>query len=573
MEELVDRDLPRRKSLAMVVCEKRIERVPVRRDALLIMLIVLVIGASALIGRLGRGRVTLSIRVAHRARRPAADRRKRMTEPASGSDGALPLPAHRGIYRGGAWHEPAAGGFVDTINPSTGGALGTVAVASHADVDAAVADAKRGFAAWRVVLPLERARILRQIADLLRRNARELALIDAANCGNPVREMVSDASIAAAQLDFFAGLVTEMKGASIPMGPDVVNFSVREPVGVVARIVPFNHPFMFAAGKAAAPLAAGNSIVVKPPDQAPLSSLRLAELLDGVLPPGVFNLVPGDRTTGAALAAHPDVAMVAIIGSVTAGAAVMRAASDTVKPVLLELGGKNALIAYPDADPDEVAAGVVGGMNFTWCGQSCGSTSRAFVHRSIYGAVLERVKSRIAAFRPGIATDDATTMGAIVSRVQLDRVMRYIDSARDEGARLLYGGVRPADPALADGFFVQPTVFCDVTPAMRIAREEIFGPVLAILRWSDEAAMLADVNAVPYGLTCSIWTRDLDTAHRTASAVDAGYIWINEVGKHFLGAPFGGVKLSGFGREECLAELLQFTREKNIHLRLRRPAG
>ncbi len=496
-----------------------------------------------------------------------------MTASASGPDRTLPLPAHRGIYRGGAWHDPASGASVDTINPSTGGSLGPVANASLADVDAAVADAKRGFAEWRAVAPLERARILRHVADLLRRNARELALIDAANCGNPVREMVSDANIAATQLDFFAGLVTEMKGASIPMGPDVVNFSVREPVGVVARIVPFNHPFMFAAGKSAAPLAAGNSIVVKPPDQAPLSSLRLAELLDGVLPPGVFNVVPGDRATGAALAAHPDVAMVAIIGSVAAGAAVMRAASDTVKPVLLELGGKNALIAYPDADPDDVAAGVVGGMNFTWCGQSCGSTSRAFVHRAIYDAVLERVKIRIAAFRPGIATDDATTMGAIVSRAQLDRVLGYIDSARREGARLLYGGARPADPALAGGFFVEPTVFCDVTPAMRIAREEIFGPVLAILPWSDETAMLADVNAVPYGLTCSIWTHDLDTAHRTAAAVDAGYVWINEVGKHFLGAPFGGVKQSGFGREECLGELMQFTREKNIHLRLRRPAA
>ncbi len=495
-----------------------------------------------------------------------------MNATASAADRALPLPANRGVYYGGAWHEPASGRFEETLNPSTGASLGCVAVGNAADVDAAVAAARRGFAEWRDVVPLERARILRQIAVVLRKHAPELALIDAANCGNPVREMVNDAAVAAAQLDFFAGLVTEVKGASIPMGPDAVNFSVREPVGVVARIFPFNHPFMFAAGKSAAPLAVGNSVVIKPPDQAPLSTLRLAELIDGLLPSGVFNVVPGDRDTGAALVAHRDVAMAAIIGSVAAGRAVMRGAGETVKPLLLELGGKNALIAYPDADPDDVAAGVVAGMNFAWCGQSCGSTSRAFIHERLYDAVQERVKARVAAFRPGLATDPATTMGAIVSRAQLDRVFGYIESAKREGARLISGGTCPTDPALAGGFFVLPTVFADVTPAMRIAREEIFGPVLAILKWSDEARMLADVNAVEYGLTCSIWTNDLSTAHRTAMAVQAGYVWINEVGKHFLGAPFGGVKQSGFGREECFGEMLHFTQEKNIHVKLgRRP--
>ena len=482
---------------------------------------------------------------------------------------ALHLPAHRALYYGGAWHEPISGRFEETLNPSTGQPLARVAVGNAADVDAAVAAAARGFAEWRAILPLERGRILRRMAEVLRKNAAELAMIDAANCGNPVREMTSDAMTAAAQLDFFAGLVTEMKGASIPMGPDVVNFSVREPIGVVARIVPFNHPFMFAAGKSAAPLAAGNSIVMKPPDQAPLSALRLAELVDGLLPAGVFNVVPGDRETGAALASHPGVGMVAIIGSVAAGRAVMRAASATVKPLLLELGGKNALIAYADADPDDVAAAAVGGMNFTWCGQSCGSTSRAFVHGAIYDAVLQRVKSRVAAFKPGLATDAATNMGAIVSAAQLDRVLSYIEAAEQDGARLLHGGKRPSDSTLDGGFFVEPTVFVDVTSAMKIAREEIFGPVLAILKWTDEASMMDDVNAVDYGLTCSIWTNELSTAHRAAMRVQAGYVWINEVGKHFLGAPFGGVKQSGFGREECLGEMLSFTQEKNIHLRLR----
>jgi betaine-aldehyde dehydrogenase len=483
------------------------------------------------------------------------------------------LPDHRGAYYGGAWHQPLAGRARETWNPSTGASLGSVATCDAADVHAAVAAAARGYREWRAVPPLERPRNLRRVAQLLRDHADELAAIDAANCGNPVREMVSDANVAAAQMEFFAGLVTEMKGASIPMGPDVVNFSVREPVGVVARIVPFNHPFMFAAGKAAAPLAAGNAVIIKPPDQSPLSALRLADLIGGLFPAGVVNVLPGDRDTGAALAAHPGVAMVAIIGSVAAGRAVMRAASETVKPVLLELGGKNALIAYPDADPDEVAAAVVGGMNFTWCGQSCGSTSRAFVHAAIYDAVLERVRVRVAAFKPGLATDPATTMGAIVSQAQLDRVLGHIELAKSEGARLLYGGKRPTDPALRSGYFVEPTVFADVTAAMRLAREEVFGPVLAILKWADELTMLEQVNAVEYGLTCSIWTNDVSTAHRTAMAVQAGYVWINEFGKHFLGAPFGGVKQSGFGREECLEEMLRFTQEKNIHLKLRARPG
>jgi betaine-aldehyde dehydrogenase len=261
--------------------------------------------------------------------------------------------------------------------------------------------------------------------------------------------------------------------------------------------------------------------------------------------------------------------MVALVGSVPTGRAVMRAAADTVKPVMLELGGKNALIAYSDADPDEVAGAVIGGMNFTWCGQSCGSTSRAFIHEAIYDAVLTRVKERITHFKPGIPTDPATTMGAIVSKVQLDRVMNYIASAKEEGARLIAGGGPPSDPALAKGFYVEPTVFADVTMTMRIAREEIFGPVLGILKWTDEAKMLDEVNMVEYGLTCSIWTNDISTAHRTAAAVEAGFVWINEVGKHFLGVPFGGVKQSGIGREECFEEMLAFTQEKNIHVRLR----
>ena len=492
-----------------------------------------------------------------------------MNDLAPPADQRVVLPAHTGLFYGGAWHDAADGRTVDVASPATGGVLCTIADGGAADVDAAIIAAQAGFKAWRRVPPLERGKILREVAAVLRRHGRELAALDAADGGNPVTEMQGDVAIAAGQMEFFAGLVTEMKGASIPMGPDAVNFSVREPRGVVARIIPFNHPFMFCAGKAAAPLAAGNSIIVKPPEQAPLSALRLAELIGGLLPPGVFNVLPGGREVGAALAAHPGIAMVALIGSVPTGRAVMRAAADTIKPVLLELGGKNALIAFPDADPDAVAAAAVAGMNFTWCGQSCGSTSRAFLHADIYDAVVERIAAQAARFRPGLPTDPATTMGAIASRTQFDRVTNYIASAKAEGARLVCGGGPPADPALAGGMFIEPTVFADVTANMTIAREEIFGPVLSVLRWEDEAEMLEQVNRPEYGLTCSIWTNDLHRAHRAAAAVEAGFVWVNEVAKHFLGTPFGGFKQSGLGREECLEELLAFTQEKNVHIRFK----
>src|SRR5215472_15471467 len=426
------------------------------------------------------------------------------------------LPSHRDPYYAGKWQKPKADRYIDAVSPGTGESLGKVVDGSAADAEAAIAAAKAAFREWRRVLPLERAKMLRAIADVLRKNGDELAMIDAADCGNPYAEMVRDAQMGAAQLDFYAGLVTEMKGASIPMGPDVVNFSVREPFGVVGRIIPFNHPFMFAAGKSGAPLAAGNTVVLKPPEQAPLSALRLAELIDGILPPGVWNVVPGGREVGQVLASHPDVAMAALIGSVPTGRSVMKAASDTLKPVLLELGGKNALIAFADADLDAVSAAVVDGMNFTWCGQSCGSTSRAFIHEKIYDAVIERAKASIKRYRPGIPTDPATTMGAIISQVQHERIIGFIEAGKRDGARLICGGARPSDPKLAKGLFIEPTIFADVTMDIRIGKEEIFGPVLSVFKWGDEDEMLSQVNKVEYGLTCSIWTNDLATAHRTA---------------------------------------------------------
>ena len=477
------------------------------------------------------------------------------------------LPKRRELYYGGAWQIPQ-GGYVDTINPATGQSLGRCAEANAADVDAAAQAAHRAFQDWRRTKPLERAALLKKIAVVLRGHAEEFALLDAANCGNPIAEMISDAQVAAAQLDYFAGLATEVKGETIPMGDGVVNLTVREPFGVCGRIVAYNHPLMFTAAKMGPPLATGNTVIMKPPHQAPLSSYRMMELIGDILPPGVLNVVTGGKACGEALVAHPLVPRISLIGSVPTGRAIARAGADRLKHVTLELGGKNACIIYPDADLPKAIAGAVAGMNFTWCGQSCGSTSRLFVHESVHDRVVAGVLDAIRRFRPGDPTDRATTMGAIISRAQLDKVLGYIELGKKEGATLAYGGTRPADPALAQGFFVEPAVFTGVTQRMRLANEEVFGPVLSVLQWHDEETLFAEVNAVEYGLTCSIWTSSLAQAHRAAAHVDAGYVWVNNTGRHFLGAPFGGFKQSGNGREESFDEMLSYTQIKNVNITL-----
>jgi betaine-aldehyde dehydrogenase len=475
------------------------------------------------------------------------------------------LPLHRDLYYGGAWHAPH-GGYTETYDPATGTSLGRCAEADATDVDAAVAAARKGFEAWRRMKPLERAALMKEAATRIRAHADELALLDALNGGNPVREMRRDVMVAAAAFDYCAGLVTEIKGETVPMGEGVLDYSLREPYGVVARIVAYNHPLMFVAGKMAPPLAAGNAVIMKPPYQAPLSSYRLMEILDGVFPPGVASIVTAGRAGSEALVAHPHVPRLSLIGSVPTGRAIAKAAAERLKHVTLELGGKNACVIYPDADLGRAAAGAVGGMNFTWCGQSCGSTSRLFIHDAVYDRVLPMVLEQVQQYRPGIPTDPATTMGAIVSQAQLDKILGYIGVAKGEGATLACGGGRPTDPKLAGGWFVEPTIFTGVTQDMRIANEEVFGPVLAVLRWSDEDAMLEQVNRVEYGLTASVWTTSLAAAHRAAARIESGFIWVNHAGPHFMGVSFGGYKQSGIGREEGSDEILGFTQHKNVHI-------
>ncbi|CAN5270273.1 aldehyde dehydrogenase family protein [soil metagenome] len=477
------------------------------------------------------------------------------------------LPSHRDLFYDGQW-QPAQGGYVDTINPATGQSLGPCAEASAADVDAAVQAAHRAQRGWAGMKPVERAAVMRRFAGVLRANADELAYLDALNCGNPVREMRNDAVVAATMIEYCAGLATEVKGETLPMGDGVLNYSVREPYGVVARIMAYNHPLMFTAGKIGAALAVGNTVIMKPPHQAPLSSYRMMELAEGIFPAGVLSIITAGRDGSEALVRHPLVPRLSLIGSVPTGIAIAKAAAEQLKHVTLELGGKNACIVYPDADLDKAARAAVDGMNFTWCGQSCGSTSRLFLHESVYDTVMDKVLERVRHYKPGIPTRMDTTMGALISRQHLEKVLSYIEIAKEEGATLAYGGRCPDDPELANGFFVAPTVFTDVTADMRIAREEVFGPVLSVIRWSDEEAMLDQVNAVDYGLTGGIWTTNLATAHRAAARIQAGFLWVNGASSHFLGASFGGYKNSGIGREEGFEELLSFTQLKNVNINL-----
>ncbi|MGQ0570335.1 MAG: aldehyde dehydrogenase family protein [Armatimonadota bacterium] len=473
------------------------------------------------------------------------------------------------LFIGGRWEESRSGRSIPTYNPATGEVLGQVPLADAADVDRAVQAGFDAFPAWAQTPGPQRGERLRALARALREHREDFAHLDALNSGNVIAAMRRDVDWAADSLDYFAGLIPEIKGETLPSGPALFHYTVREPFGLVAKINPFNHPIRFAAEKLAAPLAAGNTVVIKPPEQAPLSSLVLGHLVQDIFPPGVVNIVTGDgTTTGAALVRHPLVRRIALIGSVEAGRAVMRAASDELKTVTLELGGKNPLILFPDVDPDEAAEAAVGAMNFNRAGQSCSSTSRVFVHRDLHDAFVGALLDRLGHLRVGLPESEESQMGCLISREQHEKVLSYIESGKREGARLLFGGGVPDDPGLRRGFFVQPTLFDSVRPEMKIAQEEIFGPVISMMTWNDEEDMLRQVNDVLYGLSAAIYTRDYAKAHRIARRIEAGYIWVNIPGGHALGSPYGGIKQSGLGREECLDELLSYTQIKTVRMAL-----
>jgi acyl-CoA reductase-like NAD-dependent aldehyde dehydrogenase len=471
----------------------------------------------------------------------------------------------------GELRHASGGATYPTENPATEERLAEVPDATPGDVAEAVAAAKAAGLAWAALSVRDRATYIRRASQVIAENAEELAFLDSIDTGNPITAMRGDVNLTLDLMQVYTEWGMELKGETIPASADHLHYTVREPYGVVARIVPYNHPLMFTAARSVAPLIAGNTVVVKAPDQTPLSPLRLSELLVDVLPPGVLTILTGGGAiSGDALVRHPDVRRIAFIGSPGTGRAIQRAAAESaVKNVTLELGGKNPMIVFPDADLDAAVKGAVLGMNFHWTGgQSCGSTSRLLLHESLADELLPRIAAEVESIRIGTPMNPESEMGSMVSKAQYDKVMQYIESGKQEGARLLTGGGRPEGPEFERGYFISPTVFVDVRPEMRIAQEEIFGPVLSVLTWSDEAELMEIANGVEYGLTASVWTKDLATAHRVAGKAEAGFVWINSTSRHFPGAPFGGYKESGVGREEGLDEVLGFTQTKTINLKL-----
>jgi acyl-CoA reductase-like NAD-dependent aldehyde dehydrogenase len=462
----------------------------------------------------------------------------------------------------------------DVQHPIYDAASGTVITqlqsASEREVDRIVQLARGAWPSWHSMGPTGRAQLMKGFAAAVRANLDELAELDSRNGGSPLRTTRAGVDKGAATVEFFAGLSVELTGKTIPATADHLHYTMREPFGVVGVITAYNHPSMFALARTAAALVAGNCVVLKPASATPLSALRLAEIASETLPEGVFNVVFGRAATGTALVQHPEVRRIAFTGSLVTGLHIqeLAAQSGVVKHVSLQLGGKNPLVILPDADLDAAVGAAVEGMNFTRVmGQSCGSTSRVFVHANLYEPFVDELVRRVAALRLGDPTDSSTDMGPLVTAAHRQHVASCVADAISDGARLMAGGHEPGPP-LDRGFYYPPTVFADVTPEMRINHDEVFGPVVGISSWTDEAAMLAAVNGVRYGLTASIYTHDLASAHRLAAAIQAGYIWINDVERRWIGIPFGGLKDSGTATEYSVDELFQFTQNKTISLAL-----
>ena len=472
----------------------------------------------------------------------------------------------KGLYIGGKWEESVKGKTFESINPANMDSLGELPLADEEDVNRAVIAAKEAFYDWSRMPIKERAGFLDALAEILQDKRDELGLMDCLDSGNTISGMKGDVDWSADTLRYFAGLIAEIKGETFSEKPGHLNFTSREPYGVVAKINPFNHPLRFCAEKSAAALAAGNTVVIKASEQAPLSSLRFAEICHEVLPPGVVNVLTGDTACGQAMVRHPDVRRVGVVGSVSTGIAIAKDAAEDLTHVTLELGGKNPIIIFSDVDPKEAASFAVKGMNMNRQGQSCSSTSRVFVHKNIHKEVIEELKILVEKLPVGLPWIESSEVGPIVSKRQYDKIMDFITSAGQEGATLVTGGCSPNDELLSNGFFIQPTVFCNVKPEMRIAREEIFGPVMSVFEWNDYENLLSIVNGLEYGLTAMIVTNNMKQAMETSERVEAGYIWINSNGR-YLGAPYGGWKASGIGQEECFDELLSYTRIKNINMR------
>ncbi|HKY52351.1 MAG TPA: aldehyde dehydrogenase family protein, partial [Candidatus Limnocylindria bacterium] len=394
----------------------------------------------------------------------------------------------------------------------------------------------------------------------------------ASETGNAIRTQARpEAKTTADVFRYFSGLGGELKGETIPLGETMFSYTRREPLGVVAAIVPWNVPILISAWKIAPALIAGNTVVLKPSASAPLAALALARICQTHLPKGVLNIVTGNGDeVGTPLAEHPQVAKISFTGNTETGKAILRLAADRIVPVTLELGGKSPQILFPDADEEKTAEGVIAAMRFARQGQSCTAGSRLFLHKTVYDSFLDKLAGKLGQLKVGDPLDESSDMGAIVSRQQFDRVVGFIaEGSRQRGARTVVGGLPPKEGPLAEGYYVEPTVFANVDNDWRIAKEEIFGPVLVAIPWSDEAEAVRMANDTHYGLAAYVWSRDISRALRTAHAIDAGWVQVNQGIGQVLGQPYGGFKESGLGRENSLEGMLEgFTQRKSVTVNL-----
>jgi len=456
-----------------------------------------------------------------------------------------------------------------SINPATGAVLGYVSVAGPAEIDAAVRAEEHGQARWAAMTGAERARVLRQAAQILRSRNRELAELETRDTGKPIQEtLVVDVVSGADCFEYFAGLAQSLSGEHIDLGGHAFGYTRREPLGVVAGIGAWNYPLQIACWKAAPALACGNAMIFKPAEITPFSAVELEQiLLEAGVPAGVFQVVQGFADTGRLLTRHPDIRKISLTGEVGTGKAVMRDAASTLKHVTLELGGKSPLIVFDDAKLDNAVAGALLG-NFYSSGQVCSNAARVFVHASVKTAFLERLVKRVSAMRIGDPMDPQTHVGPLVSEQHMQKVLGYISRGRAEGARAVVGGQRVTDGALAKGFFVAPTVFDECRDDMSIVREEIFGPVMSLLTFNDEEEVIERANATEFGLSAGVFTHDLTRAHRVIARLQAGTCWINHYNITPIELPFGGVKMSGLGRENGRAALEHYTQLKSVYVAL-----
>jgi acyl-CoA reductase-like NAD-dependent aldehyde dehydrogenase len=464
------------------------------------------------------------------------------------------------------WRDASSGKTMEVTNPATEEVIATVASGGKEDVDAAVAAARAAFnGPWGKMSARDRGRLVSRLADRLMEKADDVARLETLHNGKPIFESRQiEIPSAAKCLEYYAGWADKIMGETIPVDGNYLTYTLREPLGVVAAIVPWNFPLLLAAWKVAPALATGNVVILKPASQTPLTAIALGEIAVEVgLPPGVLNVITGPGSSvGQAIVEHPGIDKIAFTGDTTTGKGIMRAAADTLKKITLELGGKSPNIILPDADIDAALRGATTGI-FYGKGEVCAAGSRLLVAKSIKDEFMDKLAARAKKMVAGDPLDPKTRYGALASKKQLETVQRYVEIAKKEGASLVAGGDR-TDIGTGKGYFFQPTVFDNVTPEMTIAREEIFGPVLATIDFADLDEAIARANDSQYGLAAAVWTRDVKKAHYVARRLQAGTVWINTYNIYDTAAPFGGYKASGFGREMSAHALEHYTQVKSV---------